>query len=155
MAVVLIWVYVLACFGIQFLSCFHLLCVYDNQQVKGAGLRPFGKVLLIRFTIFSLCILTICKFSHFPFWFRGPDFGSDCISSWSLFTFLDTTFFNVEVIRSAFYNLIVTFLFNIELFYKLILQYLTGTTNEVTGVTRIILFFNDFPAFLDTIEFFT
>ena len=25
----------------------------------------------------SLCILTICKFSYFPFWFLGLDLGSD------------------------------------------------------------------------------
>ena len=34
----------------------------------------------------SLCILTICNFSYFPFWFLGLDLGSDCFSSWSLHT---------------------------------------------------------------------
>ena len=29
----------------------------------------FGKELLPRLTICSLCILTICNFSYFPFWF--------------------------------------------------------------------------------------
>ena len=36
---------------------------------------------------YSLCIMTICNFSFFPLLFRGQDFGSDCISSWSLLTF--------------------------------------------------------------------
>ena len=40
--------------------------------------------MLIRFTVCSLCILTYCNFSYFPLWFRGRDFGSECISSWSL-----------------------------------------------------------------------
>ena len=30
---------------------------------------PFGKELLTRLTICSLCILTIFNFSYFPFWF--------------------------------------------------------------------------------------
>ena len=42
---------------------------------------PFEGELLIWFTICSLCILTYCKFSYFPLWFIGQDFGSDCISS--------------------------------------------------------------------------
>ena len=45
---------------------------------------PFGKELLTRLTICSLCILTICNFSYFLFWFSGRDLGSDCPSSWSL-----------------------------------------------------------------------
>ena len=44
-------------------------------------------MLLIRFTICSLCILTYCNLSYFPLWFGGGDFDSDCISSWPLFTF--------------------------------------------------------------------
>ena len=47
---------------------------------------PFGKELLTLLTICSHCILTICNFSYFPFWFCGLDLGSDCISSWSLYT---------------------------------------------------------------------
>ena len=34
---------------------------------------PFGKELLTRLTIYSLCMLTIC---YFPFWFSGRDLGS-------------------------------------------------------------------------------
>ena len=30
---------------------------------------PFGKELLTRLTICSLCMLTICNFSYVPFWF--------------------------------------------------------------------------------------
>ena len=41
----------------------------------------FGKELLTRLTICSLCILTICKFSYFPFWFLGLALGSDCSRS--------------------------------------------------------------------------
>ena len=37
----------------------------------------FGKELLIRFTVSSLCIFTIRGFSYFPLWFRGREFGSD------------------------------------------------------------------------------
>ena len=34
---------------------------------------PFGKGLLKRLTVFSLCLMYICNFSYFPFWFRGQD----------------------------------------------------------------------------------
>ena len=33
---------------------------------------PFRKALLTWLTVYSLCILTICNFGCFPFWFRGP-----------------------------------------------------------------------------------
>ena len=52
--------------------------------VKEAEWPPFGKGPLICLTIFSLCIMSICNFSYFPFWFLGQDFRSDRISSWSL-----------------------------------------------------------------------
>ena len=45
------------------------------------------KWLLIRFTMCSLCILAVCDFGGFPFWFRGLDLGSSCFGSWSLDTF--------------------------------------------------------------------
>ena len=32
---------------------------------------PFGRGLLIRFTVGTLCFLTYCNFSYFPFWFEG------------------------------------------------------------------------------------
>ena len=43
--------------------------------------------MLIRFTISSLCIMTICNFSYFPLWFLGGEFGSDCNSSLSMLSF--------------------------------------------------------------------
>ena len=48
---------------------------------------PFGKELLIRLTICSLCIFTIYNLRYFPFWFLGLDLDSDCFSSWPLHTF--------------------------------------------------------------------
>ena len=36
------------------------------------------------FISFVKCIMSICSFGYFPFWFRGRDFGSDCTSSCSL-----------------------------------------------------------------------
>ena len=46
---------------------------------------PFGKELLILLTISSLCIMSICNLNHFPFLFRGQDFGSDLIPRHCLF----------------------------------------------------------------------
>ena len=60
----------------------HLMCVYIIlSSVSVAEWPPFGKWLLVRLTICSLCVLTICNSSYFPFWFRGLDLGSDCLSS--------------------------------------------------------------------------
>ena len=61
---------------------FHLTCVhiiFSSGWV--AEWPPFGKKLLTRLTICSLSILTICKFSYFPFWILWLDLGSDCFSS--------------------------------------------------------------------------
>ena len=55
--------------------------------VKLAERPPFRKLMPPQFTICSLCILAICCFSYFPFWFRGQGFGSGCAGSWSLLTF--------------------------------------------------------------------
>ena len=41
------------------------------SQVKVAKWPPFGRELLIRFTVCSLCILAYCSFSYFPLWFEG------------------------------------------------------------------------------------
>ena len=57
----------------------------------------FGKELLTRLTMCSLCILTICNFSYFPFSFRGLDLGSGCFRSWSLGTFF--TFMHLFQLR--------------------------------------------------------
>ena len=46
------------------------LCVsYCLSSVLVAEWPYFGKELLPRLTICSLCILTLCNFSYFPFWF--------------------------------------------------------------------------------------
>ena len=49
---------------------FHLTCVHNIfSSVLVAVWQPFGKKLLIRLNICSLCVLTICNISYFPFWF--------------------------------------------------------------------------------------
>ena len=51
-------------------SEFHLMFVHIIfSSVLVAEWPYFGKELLPRLTICSLCILTICNFSYFPFWF--------------------------------------------------------------------------------------
>ena len=48
---------------------FHLMCVHIMfSSFSLAEWPPFGKELLTRLTICSLCILTICNISHFLFW---------------------------------------------------------------------------------------
>ena len=42
---------------------------YYLSSVFVAEWPYFGKELLPRLTICSLCILTLCNFSYFPFWF--------------------------------------------------------------------------------------
>ena len=34
-----------------------------------------------------VCIVTVCGFGYFQRLLQSQDFGSDCISSWSLFAF--------------------------------------------------------------------
>ena len=80
-AVVLLWFFV-ACFGVRVSVTFHLTCVHIIfRSVWVAEWQPFGKKLLTRLTICSLCLLTISNFSYFPFWFSGLGLGSDCFSS--------------------------------------------------------------------------
>ena len=59
----------------------HDMCLYYFCLVLVADRPLFGKQLLTRLNICSLCILTICKISYFPFAFRGLDLVSDCFSS--------------------------------------------------------------------------
>ena len=47
--------------------CVHIIC----SSVWVAEWPLFGKELLTRLTICTLCILTICNFSYFPFGFEG------------------------------------------------------------------------------------
>ena len=57
-------------FGVKVSVTFHLTCVHIIfSSVWVAEWPPPGKKLLTRLTICSLCILTICNFSYFPFWF--------------------------------------------------------------------------------------
>ena len=61
---------------------FHLTCVHVIfTSVWVAEWPPFRKNLLTRLTICPLCILVICNFNYFPFWFLGLDLASDCFSS--------------------------------------------------------------------------
>ena len=51
---------------------FRLMCVLIIfSSVWFAEWPPFGKEFLTRLTICSLCIVTICNFSYFPFCFEG------------------------------------------------------------------------------------
>ena len=49
----------------HFVGCVHIIFSF----VRVAEWPPFGKELLTQFTLCSLCILTICDLSYFPFWF--------------------------------------------------------------------------------------
>ena len=61
---------------------FHLTCVHIIfGSVWVAEWPPFGKQLLTRLTICSLCVLAVCDLSYFPFWLWGLDLDSDCFSS--------------------------------------------------------------------------
>ena len=74
-------------FDVKVSVTFHLMIVnIIFSLVWVAEWPPSGKKLPTRLTICSLCILTICYFSYFPFWFLGRDLGSDSPSSWSLHT---------------------------------------------------------------------
>ena len=59
-----------ACLGVSVSVTFHLMSVHIMfSSVLVAELPSFGKVLPTRLTICSNCILNICNFSYFPFWF--------------------------------------------------------------------------------------
>ena len=72
------------CFVSDYVLFSPSLCLYDSQV---AEMPPFGKELLTCLTVCYLCIMFICNFGYFLFWFQGKEFGSDCISSLSLLTF--------------------------------------------------------------------
>ena len=61
------------------------------SSLKVAEWPTFGKELLTRLTISSLCILTICNFCYFPFLVLKPRFGfwlpKFLVSAYSLFCF--------------------------------------------------------------------
>ena len=76
--VVLLW-FSVPIFGVRVSVMSHLMCVHIiSSSVWVTEWPPFGKELLTRLTICSLCILTNCNFSYFPFWFWVLDLGSDC-----------------------------------------------------------------------------
>ena len=60
----------LSVFGVGVSVRFHLMYVHTIfSSVKVAEWPPFGKEVLTRLTTYSLCILTICGFRVFLFWF--------------------------------------------------------------------------------------
>ena len=72
-------------FGIRVSVMFHLMFVYYTfSSVWVAEWPPFWKLLPTRLAICFHCILSICNFSYFPFWFSEWDLSSDCSSSCSL-----------------------------------------------------------------------
>ena len=60
-----------------------------------------------------LSFLSSCCFGCFPFWFRGQDCGSDCASSWPLFTFYFTLSSPLNVLVGT---VCLYFLFNPAIF---------------------------------------
>ena len=60
-------------FGDVHITCVHIILVVEWP--------PLGKELPTRLTTCSLCILTVCNFSYFPFWFSELKLGSDSVSS--------------------------------------------------------------------------
>ena len=53
---------------VRVLLTFHLMCVHIIfSSVLVAEWPHFGKALLPRLTICSLCILTVCNIGYFPF----------------------------------------------------------------------------------------
>ena len=63
------------------MSVYRTISLHVFSSIWVAETQPFGKKLLIRLTICSFCVLTICKFSYFPFWVLKVGLGSDCLIS--------------------------------------------------------------------------
>ena len=59
----------LACKNFLLKNTGVFVVVFLRIQVLVAKWSTFGKELLARLTICSLCILTFCDFSYFLFWF--------------------------------------------------------------------------------------
>ena len=65
----MLW-FAVGCFWCQsFIDVSSNVCSYYLNSVLVAEWPCFGKELLPRLTICSLCILTLCYFSYFPFCF--------------------------------------------------------------------------------------
>ena len=73
-------------FGVGFGDVSPYICTDCFSSVLVAEWPHFGKELPVRLTLCSLCIISICNSSHFPFWFLGQNLGSDSPSSWPLLT---------------------------------------------------------------------
>ena len=68
-AVVMLW-FAVGCFWCQgSIDVSSNVCSYYLSSVLVAEWPYFEKELLPRLTICSLCILTLCNFSYFMFWF--------------------------------------------------------------------------------------
>ena len=63
------WFYV-AFFGVRNSVAFHFMCDHIIFSLVWVAECPsFRKELLTRLIICSICILNICHFRYFPFWF--------------------------------------------------------------------------------------
>ena len=72
-------------FGVRVSVMFHHMFVhYTFSSVWVAEWSPFWKYLPTRLAICFRCILSVCDFGYFSFWFWGWDLPSDCSSSCSL-----------------------------------------------------------------------
>ena len=61
-----------SCFGVRVSVMFHLMFVhYTFSSVWVAEWPPFGKKLPARLAICSHCLLSICSFIYFQFWFKS------------------------------------------------------------------------------------
>ena len=53
----------------------------------GVSFCTVWKELITRLAVCSHCVMSVFNLGCFAFWFRGRDFGSDCISVWSSLNF--------------------------------------------------------------------
>ena len=53
----------------SFVDVSPYVCLYHFSSVWVTEWPPFGKKLLTRLAMCTLCILTICNFSYLLFWF--------------------------------------------------------------------------------------
>ena len=70
-------------FRLRFTLCVFILFVVRFGLLSGHLLERAAHSVDHMFS----CILAICNFSYFRFWFLGLDLGSDCFSSWSVHTY--------------------------------------------------------------------
>ena len=100
-----VYPYMYLTFVIESVSCIPVGANTLNKPLQHRKVLEFGQnihnlhpdphcishvkwfLLDILLTVCSLGIMSFCDFGYF-LWFRGRDFGFDCTSAWSLFTFL-------------------------------------------------------------------